>query len=1261
MTSTISAAFNGADNSCDSCDIKQNKSSSFWLGSLLLRIIFVSLLLSMGLVALISYFWQLPAGFKQGELSLFLSCVFIVQMVWHYFALFELQDEGVVRNQRSVWMFFCPNRLLITSLTIFLAVIVFYWNYLFVPEKPAFIFALFLIIFVPQLFVRIWDVLAKKDTSFFAACVALTLVTLIMWEEIRYGIGFRYMTAQVEKVAQLKIMPGKPQSWDIPIPDSPRWKRDGMTYYPQLFDVLNDAGFQVDKETHLVLTPQAKKLFDMGIFPFNHYQGKAFSGLKIMDRHKKIVYQYQHPNQFKDFQHISPFILKALLVWENDKLRHLVFAKNKGDAELNYLIEGPRMIKSASEYVQYKITGKGSYSGGSTLMTTLEKITNTPGGRTHSITDKINQMIGAGIHLYGGSTAISSASGSGSGSGDGSDNGWKVKKALVDFLNTVPMAGGPKSYAGELMGFGAAYYAWFGYTIDELNEQLKGKDRQVRSQAYKNICSLIVSIRRPSELLLAPEAVARQANVLLSRLKKKQLINSALYVKARAMKPEWQPQKNHHLKLDYALHREASSARNQYTQLIRHAVARKSGKAESKKINLQTVDKMPVAIEMTTDSQLEKDIRGILDDMYTGVAQKSPFVQGRQKGLLHSLSLDELKQIQYGVIVLEIDEERHWKILANTDTQSKVVYNPAKQGRFQWGSTAKLRVLVNYLMIIHDEALLLQQELIQSAFKDSGKPFKQLDLLKEYRKSSVTIKRLLASYLKKYPQATMEQILAWAMSRRFSANPGSKFLTGESWHQFHNYQKSDDRKNPNLWQMTTESINLSFVRLMRDVVDYYIDQSGYDKIAILTDKKNSVRKKIIDNAVKQEEAVYLGGLNFFIEGIQASFSDSALADEKTIKEHLAEKTLDEKQGVTDREIIIRAREIVKTMNLPVDKDSENKSHNSAYRKDLEKYRRLTSWFKRITYYEKKWLLARVRQQYSGYSEPESEALAVEQARIIEQTSNWLRTSKFWIKNTLYTHMERQAFTQGVTPAWQKLGYPFNVSPSYAVVLGSSGDTPMSLLELAGTLLNDGLHEKNISSVERIILAPGSEFETPFKIEHQQELVIPQAVAIVVRKAMAGVLQKGTAIFASRHPLMQYVQSAGAKTGTGDNRYNQKPINRSAAVLSVLDSGEGKAKYAICITMSVTEGDIERYNFTSKVPVRILSRIADHLSPIITKKSTTELQTELAEKSARKSKQHHLASISSSRNKSRLKIKNHRNGKPIANLMDDSDQLFKNLF
>lgn len=262
-------------------------------------------------------------------------------------------------------------------------------------------------------------------------------------------------------------------------------------------------------------------------------------------------------------------------------------------------------------------------------------------------------------------------------------------------------------------------------------------------------------------------------------------------------------------------------------------------------------------------------------------------------------------------------------------------------------------------------------------------------------------------------------------------------------------------------------------------------------------------------------------------------------------------------------------------------------------------------------------------------------------------------------------MERKAFAKGVTPAWKKLGYPFNVSPSYAVVLGSSGDTPMSLVELAGTLLNNGIHEKNISAIDRIILAPESEFETPFKIEHEYERIIPETVSIVARKAMEGVLQKGTAIFASRHPLMKTVESVGAKTGTGDNRHNKIAVNRSAAVLSIFDTGKGKAKYAICITMSVTEGDIERYTFTSKVPVRILSRIADHLSPIIANKSTQELQEELAAKRARKSKRPSLAVVSSSAiNKKRLKFTIQKRANPvndINNVTDDTDQLFKTLF
>lgn len=1188
---------------CVSKNIKcENNNSYYWFFSLLFKIIFVAFLIGLSVVGLISYFWQSSAAFKQDDLVVFLSCFIIPQLLWHYFSLYSLQSEGVVRNRRSVWMFICPNHLLISGLTILLAVFVFYWNYLFIPERNLFYLVVFLIILLPQLFVRIWDFFARKDSSVLAGLIALALLMLILAEEIRYGIGFRYLTSKVEKVAQLESQPGHSQVWGIPIPDSPRWKRDGMTYYPQLFSVLKDEGFRVDKKTHLVLSPQAEKLLEMGIVPFNHYQGQAFSGIKILDRHRHSIYEFEHPNQFKNFEHISPFILKALLVWENDKLRHLVLPPNnsnnaqESDIELNYLIEGPRIIKSLGEYLQYKVTGEGAFSGGSTLMTTLEKITNTPGGRTQGVTDKIRQMIGAGLHLY----ANDSSSG--------------IKKALVDFLNTVPMAGGPRTYEGELYGFGASYYAWFGHSIDELNAQLNSKDRLVRSQAFKNICTLIVSIRRPSQLLNDPQAVEQQANILLKRLNQKSLLNSALYVKAKALHPAWMPQAKDRRQLDYAMHRESFSARNQYTQWVRRAVAKKSGDKEARKINLQTVDLMPVTIEMSTDAQLEQNIRKVLDDMYSDIAQKSPFVQNKQKGLLNNLTKKELQQIEYAVTVLEIDESRRWKILANTDTQANVVYNPAKQGRFQWGSTAKLRVLVNYLMIIHDEARLLQSDLQQL----------NSQRLQQYKKSSVTIKRLLAAYIDKHPQAEMNEILDWAMSRRISADPGEKFLTGESWHQFHNYKKSDDRKNPNLWQMTTESINLSYVRLMRDVVDYYIEQMGYDKKRILNDKHNLTRKKIIADAIKKEEQFYHQGMNFFIAMIKAQFHETL--------------------SITDKEIVNKAREVVKDLDNTNDRQ-------------MQEYKRLASMFKRITSYEKSWLLAKVR----GHESVNTISVDEEQERIVRQTSNWFRTNKYWLKNTLYTFLEQQAFANGVTPAWKKLGYPFKVSPSYAVVLGSSGDTPMSLLELAGTLLNDGVHEKNITAIERIVLAPGSEFETPFKIAYQQEKIIPETVAAVARKAMEGVLHKGTAIFASRHPLMQYVQSSGAKTGTGDNRHYQTPVNRSAAVLSVLDGGEGQAKYAICITMSVTQGNIERYKFTSKVPVRILARIADHLTPIVAKKSIQELQIDLAKDRIRRSKKHNLALASRAVNKRHLQYKSQQNTRVAKKQIEDPNQLFENLF
>ncbi len=69
-----------------------------------------------------------------------------------------------------------------------------------IAKKVEFVFAIFLIVFFSQLFVRIWNIWAKKGASLLAGGIAFTLLVLVMVEEVRYGIGFRYMTAQVQLI-----------------------------------------------------------------------------------------------------------------------------------------------------------------------------------------------------------------------------------------------------------------------------------------------------------------------------------------------------------------------------------------------------------------------------------------------------------------------------------------------------------------------------------------------------------------------------------------------------------------------------------------------------------------------------------------------------------------------------------------------------------------------------------------------------------------------------------------------------------------------------------------------------------------------------------------------------------------------------------------------------------------------------------------------------------------------------------------------------
>ena len=82
--------------------------------------------------------------------------------------------------------------------------------------------------------------------------------------------------------------------------------------------------------------------------------------------------------------------------------------------------------------------------------------------------------------------------------------------------------------------------------------------------------------------------------------------------------------------------------------------------------------------------------------------------------------------------------------------------------------------------------------------------------------------RWAIDYLLAAKDNSLAAMLEAAMERRYSANPGETFFTGAGAHTFSNFKREDDGKSPSVREALRESVNLSFIRIMRDVVYHYV-------------------------------------------------------------------------------------------------------------------------------------------------------------------------------------------------------------------------------------------------------------------------------------------------------------------------------------------------------------------------------------------------------------------------------------------------------
>src|SRR6185503_2491570 len=168
-----------------------------------------------------------------------------------------------------------------------------------------------------------------------------------------------------------------------------------------------------------------------------------------------------------------------------------------------------------------------------------------------------------------------------------------------------------------------------------------------------------------------------------------------------------------------------------------------------------------------------------------------------------------------------------------------------------------------------------------------------------------------------------------------------------------------------------------------------------------------------------------------------------------------------------------------------------------------------------------------------------EGLYAESFAARREASEWLfRTRNRRAQDLrLRARFERDAFAR-MTPAWQRLGFPFQrLGPSYATAIGSSADRPWSLADLMGIILNNG-EDRTAQRVNRLVFAPGTPYHTALEAEAppSRRLLSPD-VARAARAVLTQVVadESGTArklrdAFrdASGNPI-----AMGGKTGTGD--------------------------------------------------------------------------------------------------------------------------------
>ncbi|WP_454876835.1 transglycosylase domain-containing protein [Pseudomonas farris] len=977
--------------------------------------------------------------------------------------------------------------------------------------------------------------------------IILIVLGLAAAKEMRTS---KFQAREISKYAaslKYELQPGPSDAIRYP-GAGPFDQRLGYSTLDEFLPRLLKRNYVVSAQTRF--SPALMKYSDKGFFV--PYAEKIQAGLSITDCRAAPLYQYKYPQQlYSSFAAIPPVVVSSLLFIENR------FLLDPRQPLANPAVDWPRFGMAVWSQVAKLLRLPGQSAGGSTLATQLEKYRHSPDGLTVSGAEKIRQMISASVRAY----------------QAGPETLQARQNVIRDYLNSVPLSAVPGH--GEVHGMAEGLRVWYGADFNQANERLASTDTDQKSLsekglALREILSLMIAQRRPSHYLTkGREELASLTDSHIRLLAQNGVIDAPLAAAALASKVTYRDWATQPTIQPIETNKGISVARSRLGGLLNRP--------------LYDLDRLDLSATSTLQGELQTQATAYLKHLADPTYAAEIGLIGERL-----LTPTSTAQVRYSFTLFELTPDGS-RVRVQTDSTDQP-FDINEGSKLELGSTAKMRVLTTYLQII--------AELHDKYAEMSVPELKKVEVPDQDRLS-----RWAVDYLMQNKDRNLPNMLNAALDRKYSASPGEAFFTGGGLHTFNNFRKEDNGRLPTLRDAIRESINLPFIRLMRDLVRYTTYSGPNNRVELLKDDRDPRRQEYLASFADKEGTSFLlkfwkkyrnkdtqARLETFLDGMRPTPIRMAAvhrylfpqADQESfntfVRSHLKGAKLNEK--LTDERL-----ERLYLSYGPGSYDLPDQGF-------IAKVHPLDLWL-------------------IGYllNNPDAKFSQIVKASQFERQEvySWLFKSrhKGARDSRIRTMLEIEAFLD-IHQRWQKVGYPFDhLVPSLATAIGSSGDRPAALAELIGTILNDGVRMPTLR-IDSLHFAENTPYET--KLINDPDVgkrVMPSEVATAMREALSQVVDAGTAKrvagsfkLADGSPL-----AMGGKTGTGDNRIeaigsggrilSSKSINRTATFVFYIGD-----RHFGTLTAYVPGRTAENFKFTSALPTQVLKGMAPILSPYL---------------------------------------------------------------